>query len=151
MNKGLKSYAVCDLLGVTRQTLRYWKSNLDPINNRSDFDGSTILAYRIIDVCINKQGINARKLQEAGTEVIFRECNKHRSVLQKRLFVFNNKKNKIVFMNKDDIEINLLSMDYRVFALEEIVDEHVESMISMGSRPSVKKINAQTQGVGNGS
>ena len=145
MNKGLKTQAVSDLLGVTRQTLRYWRENIDPFIKRRNFDGPAILAYRIISVCINKQGITAKELKESKLEVLFNECKKHRSELVNKVFIYNNIKKRVSFVDLDDPDINCHSAEVRTFALREIVREHVESMILMGSTPADIEITQNKQ------
>jgi len=136
MKRGLKSYAVCDLLGITKQSLRYWRVNLDPFKQRSEFDGSNILAYRVIETCINKQGITVSELKSNGVKLLFEECTKHHLYLKKLLFVFDKSIHKLDLVDIKNNEIDLYSPDIRAFSMATIVNEHIESMIYFGTTPA---------------
>ncbi len=141
MNRGLKPYNVCSLLEIPKETLRYWKINLDPVPQRTEFDSSTILTYRVIATCINKQGLTVQKLKESGIEKVFHECKKSINELKRKLFVFNEDNQQISFEDYEKNELNVFSPSLRVFSLKKIIDDHIDSMLSIGS-PDIHSIKS---------
>ncbi len=133
--RALKSYVVCDLLGITKETLRYWRINLDPNRYRSEYDGSSILAYRIIETCVNKQGIAVKEMKVNGIDILFETCKLHRSVLKTKLIAFHYSTNTLAIYDAKNNNIDPYSTDIRAFSIRDIVENHTDAMFSLGEEP----------------
>lgn len=62
---------VMSLLGISRETFRYWRKELDPNPHRSKFNYQLLLAYALVQELVQKCWISPRFLKTTNLNEIF--------------------------------------------------------------------------------
>ena len=122
---GFKAKGACDLLEITKETLRYWKKHLDPIPNRSTFSSIDIFKYRIFKELIYYSGVSVRALEKYNWKEVFEHCDKVKYSMLEEFNLILDKRKKLIHFLKSNETTNYQSNRYLIVYLDEVYQEHV--------------------------
>jgi len=74
--QGFKPGKVCQILGVTKQTFRYWRENLYPENDKKEFNLDDIFMYQFIKSFIQVRRLMVKELLDVEWQCILDELSR---------------------------------------------------------------------------
>lgn len=75
VSNGYKPHVTAELLGITRETLRYWRAHLDPHPQRHHYSGGILFAYRIVKSLIRYKHLPVETLAQCAWVPLFDACD----------------------------------------------------------------------------
>lgn len=73
-SRGYKPHVVAELLNVGPETVRYWRTRLDPNSAKTHFSGGRLLAYRVIKTLVRNRFVPVEVLEHCPLETLFEAC-----------------------------------------------------------------------------
>ncbi len=129
--KGYKPKMMCDLLGVSVQTLRYWRKKLEPEPKRAIFSSGDLLAFRIIKVLIQRGRFTVEGLLSYNISEIFSYCNQCRPEnIAPFTLVLNENDHSIEWV--ETVIPSIQSIDTCILSLSMVVEEQMNAFSSLG-------------------
>lgn len=131
-SRGYKPHVARELLGISKEKLRYWKANLDPIPSRSYFTASDLFAYRILQACIQDLRIIPSELKDFDVPCIFEFCRTNNTAKVENSILILNVKNKKTSIVKESEFSDFRSREISYLYLNELLKEHIIAFMSLG-------------------
>lgn len=131
--KGFKPHDAAELLNVGMQTLRYWRTHVDPFPHRSYFSGGTLFAYLVIKYFCRTMRVPVGVLEKCSWESIFRLCE---STHMKELA------NQAILVDEKSYTLTVVELKHRLpdfvfhihrLPLKPLVEEHIDALVNYGS------------------
>lgn len=134
ISRGYKPHVVRELLNITKERLRYWRSNLDPKQSRSHFSSSDVFAYRILHACTQDLRISPSELKKFNLKNIFHFCqNNSFNTISKYILCIDHRIGKVSIIKDDDGDTKFRNRKIQYLFLEELVREHTQAFMMLGS------------------
>jgi hypothetical protein len=131
-SRGYKPHIVRELLGVSKERLRYWKKNLDPKPTRTHFSSSDLFAYRILQACIQDLRITPSELKTFDLPCVFEFCQTHELQDMENYLLKLNIETKTISINAESDSFDFRNRKISCLFLEELVKEHILAFLSHG-------------------
>lgn len=132
-SRGYKPHVARELLGITKERLRYWKANLDPKPTRTHFSASDLLAYRIIKACVQDLRIIPNELKTFDLSSIFEFCQTHDCQTAGNYLLKLNIQTKTLSIHDETEQIDFRNRKISYLYLDELVKEHFIAFMSLGT------------------
>lgn len=100
---GYKPGLLIDLLGITREQLRYWRRELDPVPSRPLFSYQMLLGYAVFRELIIERWLEPRRLKGVNLRDFFLWFEHHHSD--------NELKNTVISINKHTSVLSFQSIE----------------------------------------
>lgn len=129
---GFKPQQMCDLLGVGKETFRYWRKELDPNPPRALFSSLDLLVYRLVKYLVKVQEEPPKTLKSCGFHALFAQLSE-RDLSDIREF--------LLFIDVPDQKIQLMEEGHRpsrfgfglhYVPLLPVVTEHEDALVHFG-------------------
>jgi len=108
---GFKPGFVMMVLEITREQLRYWRRQLDPIPSRPIFSYQMLLCYAVVKELIREHCLETRHLKASNIKEIFHWFeHPHTLCEREQMFItFHNKDSEVTLHHRDDYPVRLLA------------------------------------------
>jgi len=128
--KGYKPNFVCELLGISTQTFRYWREHLMPLPKRAIYSGRDLFAFRLMVVFVREKNINVQVIEQFPISKIFEFCNEASfSKLKKHILALDLADLTVHFYdNPEKLDVRNRTLTW-VF-LDDLVEEHLTAMFN---------------------
>lgn len=123
---------VKDTLGISTETLRYWRKYLDPLSTRSYFTPEDIFVYRIMYELIRKRKMPIVELKKGDWEALFSICNETSYEALCRCIVAFNLDNKTLQVIPEENAPDPYDANYAMVHMKNIFKDHQISMLENG-------------------
>ena len=121
-----------NMLDISTETIRYWRSNLDPEKTRYYFSPEDIFVYRIMKSFIRGYTKPISLLKKCDWTLIFKVCNETEyRVLRKHLVILNSIQKKLYFALEDQAP-DRFDSNFTAIHLGRIYKQHLKSQIENG-------------------
>ncbi len=133
-SRGYKPHVARELLGVSKERLRYWKANLDPKPTRTHFSASDLFAYRILQACVQDLRIIPSELKDFDLERIFEFCQNRDIQTMENFILLLNIQTKSLSINLESDFSDFRNRKICYLYLNELLKEHLVSFMSLGGK-----------------
>lgn len=134
--RGFKPHVVIALLGISGQTLRYWRKQLDPQPQRSLFSSPDVLALRLIKAFTHHHDTSVRMLKKCGFSSLFDEFEKTPMYILRDRIALLDERNETISLIPHDPGFDIDDFRLHGIGLCTVVNEHLESLCRFGSPQS---------------
>ena len=132
ISQGFKPHIVRDVLDISQETLRYWRSNIDSDTIRTHFSPSDILVYRLLKIYTIDYGIPIKRLKHFDWSNLFSEFNKQSySKLNKLVVVLNQSEDFLKLIKSEDAAYYSHYRNLKI-DLETVVEENIKAILAKG-------------------
>lgn len=129
--QGFKPEVLQQLVGISRQTLRYWRTNLDCLPTRARFTAKVILVYWIFKLLIKNRHVHVQELQQYNLSNLFQWVQDNSfDRISEHLLVLDDVTNTVSFVSADtitdpyDIHLYVLKLAPAVSMLLDSFENH---------------------------
>lgn len=145
-SRGYKPHTAAEILGVGKETLRYWRAHMDPKPARSHYPAGVVLAYRIIKTLVRNRHIPVQTLERCDWTKIFHMCETLSMEKLRDYYVELDENNSVVSCKReadwDDDPFSGVSA-WRIAA---IIDGHLTALATLGRSDNVVSLSAARTG-----
>jgi hypothetical protein len=119
MKIGYKPGLLIELLGITREQLRYWRRELDPVPSRPLFNYQLLLGYAVLKALIVDRWLEPRRLKTVDLQDFFSWFEHHHSEAElKRTVITINKRTAVLrILSIEAYRQSVLASDLNVEAV----------------------------------
>ncbi len=129
---GYKPQIVCGLLGISDQTLRYWRSTLIPNGHKAFFSGRDLFSLKILTVLIQELGFDVEDLRDFRLNTLFKHCHTASiDNLSKSILLIDRKKSTIFFTDNEE-KIDKRNRAQVTLYMDDLQKELFDAMIDYG-------------------
>ena len=117
--QGYKPGLLINLFGITREQLRYWRRELDPVPTRPLFSYQMLLGYAVIRELIVGRWIEPRRLKGVDLKAFFGWFEDQHSdhELKRTVITINTYNNSLNFLSLDDFQRHELASEVNIVAI----------------------------------
>jgi len=138
-SRGLKATMSAELLGISTQTLRYWREHLDPERHNGYFSVGRLLAYRVLTVLIRERNVSVEILQHCDRRELFEVCEHVALNVLAKSYLYLDRTQPLLFLHHSKPFVPDDVYDVDTLALDGIVRTHRAALESMGSDASQRR------------
>ena len=131
-SKGYKPNVTAELLEVGDQTLRYWRTHLDPSPHRRCFSADVVLAYQIIKFLTRVRHVPVGVLEKCGCESVFKLCESNELADLSRLAIVIDEKHCDLKVVDSAFQPDNFDLYLHKLALKPVVNEHLDALSGFG-------------------
>lgn len=141
---GYKTALVCELLGVGRQTLRYWREKLDPRPDRIVFSAGDLLAYQVIRVAVHEKGMSVSFLSQFDWGLVFKAFNQDEATeFEAWVLLIDTEQLTLTFQSNDQhantaAEHERTNLSLNSIPLSPVIRRHSVSFLRLGNDDALK-------------
>ena len=129
---GFKPQQMCDLLGVGKETFRYWRRELDPNPPRALFSSLDLLIYRLIKYLVKIQEEPPKTLKTCGFNTLFTQLSgRDLSEIRGALLFIDVPDHKMQLMEEDE-RPSRFGFGLHYVPLLPVVQEHEDALVHFG-------------------
>ncbi len=88
------------MIGISVETLRYWRNNIDPREEKDQFSGKDVLVYSVMNLMIRAEYVPVTKLKKHDWETIFNFCQQTSNKVLMNYAVIYDGENDLLFIDK---------------------------------------------------
>jgi len=132
-SRGLKSKTVCELLELNKQTLRYWAGVLYPYGRPSEYNSFEILLLRIVKEFVLWNRVQVSAFSGFSWEDFVEELSSYSFIELSQLVFYMNSISHEILLLKSGVDHKLPSRGLQKVKLNQIVNEHINSLIYCGT------------------
>lgn len=136
---GFKPHVVRELLGVGAETLRYWRTSLDPDPKRLYFSSGRVLLYRILTVLIRHHFIPVQCLQRCDIAALSEQCEQVALNVLAQSYLYTDPARNVLRLCEVRPSVPDDNFDALVVPLKGIVERHRDALEQMGRDSSQPK------------
>jgi DNA-binding transcriptional MerR regulator len=113
-----------ELLGISYQTLKYWREVLDPRVKHARYSGREILAYSVIKSLIREQNYSPEKLSQFPMNLFFElMLSSSLEDLKNQILILNANK-KLICLKPELTAEEIRDRQTTFLHLDEVIDDH---------------------------
>lgn len=130
--EGFRPKVARQLLGISQETLRYWRAELDPVPTRPLFRGVDLVSYRVIKELIVYLGINVAQLARYEVGKVFDICEKTRLKNINNFIIQVDRENESIEITTIDSSLNRRNHRIHYIYMEVIMEKHYNHFDALG-------------------
>lgn len=113
-----------ELLGISYQTLKYWRGVLDPRVRHARYSGREILAYSVIKSLIREQKYSPERLSKFPMNLFFELILTSKfEHLRNQILILNDNKN-LIFLKPELTAEDIRDRQTTFLYLEDVISDH---------------------------
>lgn len=132
MTGGYKPQTIVGILGIEKQTFRYWRKHLLPNGGRASFTGREVFAMRVLSVLIQEKRFDVGYLAIFPLEPLFDHCRiASLDVLRQSIVIIDTREKELwVTLDSGDLDVHNRSLSW--LFLDDILGDHMTSVLDYG-------------------
>lgn len=128
---GYKPHLSAEILGITKETLRYWKTHLDPNPRRTHFSANTLLAYRVIKALIEDLRFTPSHLKKYDLSLLFDFARDNDLETVENYKILLAADGSSLSFHHEDAPFDMHNRKIAILYLSDLVKEHLNSFTTI--------------------
>jgi len=139
---GFKPQVARDILGVTKERFRYWRTKLDPNPFRSHLSFMDIMVYRVFKSMVDNKSAQVEDISGFDFSELFSLFNKSNyKDLRKICIALDTADFRFYIAKSREELVQYMRNSVRFVYMDELVDEQIQAITEYGSDFNVVSIN----------
>lgn len=135
-SKGFKPKQICELVDITKETLRYWREYLYPSELRSFFNCDDVFIYLLIKAFVKGWDVNVKFLVNVNWLKLKQDLNSMSALEKKSTVAVYDKELKTISLYSIPNNLNLYDRRYRHVLIEDIIRDSNIAFNKFGTNSS---------------